>query len=40
MFYPFEMTRDEVDTHCYYKYGVTPRRSWIFEQYGGIAGVP
>ena len=39
MFYPFEMSASEVDTHCYLKYGVTPDRTWITESYGGIEGL-
>jgi len=34
MFYPFSMNPAEVDTHCYWKYGVWPRRSWITQLYG------
>jgi len=34
MFYPFSMSPAEVDTHCYWKYGVWPRRSWITQLYG------
>ena len=29
----------QVQTHCYWKYGVWPRRAWITQLYGGLEGV-